>query len=270
VETVGSADGGRDGLAERVELAGVMLDRIDRRAAAATIEGFFADGGRHQIVTVNTDFIRIARRDADFRSALNDADLAVADGMPVVWLSRVRGTPLPERVAGIDLIDDCCRVAARRGVGIFLLGAAAGVAAQAARQLAVRHPGLKVVGTASPPFGPHSAEAEERMVAEVRAAGAGVLLVAFGAPRQDLFIARHLSQLDVVVAMGVGCAFDILAGSIRRAPSWMRRSGLEWVWRMAMEPGRLWRRYLLQDAPLLGVLAAAAVRDGFSAVGQRR
>ncbi len=190
--------------------------------------------------------------------------------MPLVWLSRVRGTPLPERVAGIDLIDDCCRIAARRGVGVFLLGAAAAVAAEAARQLAVRHPGLKVVGTYSPPFGPHSAEEEAGMAAAIRAAGAGVLFVAFGAPRQDLFIARHLSQLDVVVAMGVGCAFDILAGAIRRAPSWMRRSGLEWLWRMAMEPARLWRRYLLQDAPLLGVLAAAAVRDGLSAGIQRR
>lgn len=254
---------------DTVELAGVGVHRAGRRAVAAILERFFADGARHQIVTVNADFIRIARRDVEFRQVLNRADLAVADGMPLVWLSRLRGTPLPERVTGIDLIDDCCRIAARRGVGVFLLGAAPGVAEAAGRELATRHAGLQVTGTYAPPFGPHAVEEEARMVEAIRSAGRCVLFVAFGAPRQDLFIARHLTELDAVVAMGVGCAFDILSGAVRRAPRWMQRSGLEWVWRIAMEPGRLWRRYLIQDAPLLGGLALAAVREGFGRNGGR-
>jgi N-acetylglucosaminyldiphosphoundecaprenol N-acetyl-beta-D-mannosaminyltransferase len=256
-------------LRERIELASVQVDRADRRTAVATLERFFADGGHHQIVTVNMDFIRIAQADHDFRRVLNAADLAVADGMPVVWLSRLRGAALPERVAGIDLINDCCHIAAQEGVGVFLLGAAPGVADAAARELLSRHPGLRVAGTYAPPFGPHSAEEDARMVAAIRAAGRCVLFVAFGAPRQDLFIARHLQELDIVVAIGVGCTFDILAGAVRRAPRWIQRSGFEWAWRMAMEPRRLWRRYLTLDAPLLGVLAAAAVRDALAA-GQSR
>lgn len=254
---------------DTVELAGVGVHRAGRRAVAAILERFFADGARHQIVTVNVDFIRIARRDAAFRQVLNRADLAVADGMPLVWLSRLRGAPIPERVTGIDLIDDCCRVAAQRGVGVFLLGAAPGVADAAGRELARRHAGLQVAGTYAPPFGPHTGDEDARMVEAIRSAGRCVLFVAFGAPRQDLFIARHLAELDAVVAMGVGCAFDILSGAVRRAPRWMQRSGLEWVWRIAMEPGRLWRRYLIQDAPLLGGLALAAVRDGFGRNGGR-
>ena len=248
---------------DTVELAGVGVHRADRRAVAAILERFFVDGARHQIVTVNADFIRLARRDVEFRQVLNRADLAVADGMPLVWLSRLRGAPIPERVTGIDLIDDCCRIAAERGVGVFLLGAAPGVAEAAGRELARRHAGLQVTGTYAPPFGPPAAEEDARMVSAIRTAGRCLLFVAFGAPRQDLFIARHLGELDVVVAMGVGCAFDILSGAVRRAPRWMQRSGLEWVWRVAMEPGRLWRRYLIQDASLLGGLALAAVREGF-------
>lgn len=250
---------------KRVVLAGVGVDRVDRRAARFALECFFADGGPHQIVTVNTDFIRLARRDPAFRRTLNGADLAVADGMPLVWLSRLRGTPLPERVAGIELMDDCCEIAARNGVGVFLLGAGPGVAEAAGRVLAERHPGLRVAGTYVPPYGTHTAEEEAGMVAAIRAVGPSVLFVAFGAPRQDSFISRHLAELGAVVAMGVGGSFDILAGAIRRAPKWMQQVGLEWIWRMAMEPGRLWRRYLLQDAPLLGLLVAAALRDGLTA-----
>ncbi len=245
---------------DRVALAGVLVDRVDRRGAAAAIESFFADGGRHQIVTINSDFIRKARQDADFRDVLNRADLAVADGMPLVWLSRLRGSPLPERVAGLELVEDCCRAAAREGVGLFLLGAAPGVAEAAGRVLATRHAGLRIAGTYSPPFGPPSAEEDARMVAAIRAAGRCVLFVAFGAPRQDRFISRHLIELDIPVGMGVGCAFDILSGSVRRAPRWMQRGGLEWAWRLAQEPRRLWRRYLIEDAPLLGTLAFDAVR----------
>lgn len=247
---------------DRVALAGVLVDRVDHATAVAAIRGFIADGGRHQIVTVNTDFIRGARQDAGFRDVLNRADLAVADGMPLVWLSRLVGAPLPTRVAGIDLIEECCGAAAREGVGVFLLGAAPGVAEAAGRVLAAHHAGLRIVGTYSPPFGSHSAEEDRRMVAAIRAAGRCILLVAFGAPRQDQFIARHLIDIDIAVGMGVGCAFDILSGGVRRAPRWMQRCGLEWAWRLAQEPRRLWRRYLIEDMPLLGTLVLDAVRAG--------
>lgn len=254
----------------RVGLAGVLVDRVDRDRADATIRRFLTDGGRHQVVTVNTDFLRVSRGDRHFREIINEADLAVADGMPLVWLSGLTGAPLPERVTGFDLVDSACRGAARAGIGVFLLGAAPGVARAAGEALAARYPGLRIAGTYSPPFGSHDPAEEDRMVDAIRTAGRCVLLVAFGAPKQDAFIHANLDRLDVPVAIGVGCAFDILAGSIRRAPAWMQRTGLEWAWRLAMEPRRLWRRYLVQDAPLLGRLAAAALRDGLRAGGAAR
>ncbi len=250
---------------QRVEVGGVLVDRVDEIGATETLERFVADGRSHQIVTVNADFVRLARSDADYRGLLNGADLAVADGMPIVWLSRLLGTPLPARIAGLDLVEESCRIATRAGIGVFLLGAAEGVAEAAGRALASRHPGLRIAGTYSPPFGEWSADETARMAAAVRAAGRCILFVAFGAPRQDRFIQANLSQLDVPIAMGVGCAFDLLAGGVRRAPRWMQRTSLEWLWRLAQEPGRLSRRYLLQDGPVVIRLALAALRSGRAA-----
>jgi N-acetylglucosaminyldiphosphoundecaprenol N-acetyl-beta-D-mannosaminyltransferase len=245
----------------RVDVAGVLVDRIDEREATAALERFVADGRSHQVVTVNTDFVRIAGQDPGFRAILNGADLAVADGMPVVWLSRLRRAPLPARITGLELVEESCRIAARDGIGVFLLGAAPGIAAEAATVLAARHPGLHISGTFSPPFGDWSADEERRIVDTMRAAGRSVLLVAFGAPRQDRFIRSHLGELDIPIAMGVGCAFDVIAGRVRRAPRWIQSSGLEWLWRVMQEPRRLWRRYFLQDIPLIVKVAAQSLRD---------
>ncbi len=249
----------------RVALGGVLVDRVDRAGADAAIARFLNDGSRHQITTVNTDFLRTAQNDPGFRRIINRSDLAVADGMPVVWISRLCRQRIPERVTGFDLIDSACRHAVRERVGVFLLGAAPGIADAAAQELASRHRGLRIAGTYSPPFGGDTAAEDARMTAAIRAAGRCVLFVAFGAPKQDRFISAHLAELDVPVAIGVGGAFDILAGRIRRAPGWMQSAGLEWIWRLAMEPARLWRRYLIYDVPFLGSLAAAAVRDSRTA-----
>jgi N-acetylglucosaminyldiphosphoundecaprenol N-acetyl-beta-D-mannosaminyltransferase len=254
-------------LRSRVAICGVLLDRVDRKSACAAIEGFLESPGLHQIVTVNTDFARLAERDATYRKVLDGADLAVADGMPLVWLSRLMGAGLPERVPGIDLVDDCCRLAARRDIPVFLLGAGPGVAQAASRALATRHSGLRIAGTFTPPFGPSTDDGDAEMVDRIRAAGRCVLFVAFGAPRQDRFIATQLKNLDVPVAMGVGGTFDVLAGAIPRAPRPLQRAGLEWVWRLAQEPGRLWRRYLLQDLPFLVRMGAALLRSDRGGAG---
>jgi len=244
---------------QRADIAGVLVDRVDRIGASEILRGFLIDGGCHQVVTVNTDFVHIARRDEGFRALLNQADLAVADGMPLVWLSRLQRTALPERVAGLDLVDDCCRLAAEMGVGVFLLGASTENAQRAATAMVTRHPGLRIAGHLAPPFG-YTPEDEGRMVAAIRDAGRCILFVAFGAPRQDRFIQAHLADLDVPIAIGVGGTFDILAGALHRAPSWIQDAGFEWLWRLAQEPRRLWRRYLMKDAPLLLGLAARTIR----------
>jgi N-acetylglucosaminyldiphosphoundecaprenol N-acetyl-beta-D-mannosaminyltransferase len=245
---------------ECVDVGGVSIDHVDVDSALDRIEEFLESGRPHQIVTVNLDFLAIARRNPAFLETLNGADLAVADGMPVVWLSRLRGMGLPERVTGVELVHECCRLAAREGRSVFLLGAAPGIADRAARNLQKRYRGLKIAGTYSPPVGELSLRDNARLVHTIRAAQPDFLFVALGAPRQDLWIRDNLDQLGIPVAMGVGCVFDVLAGVAVRAPRWMQATGLEWAYRLGREPARLWRRYLLNDAPLMASLLLDAVR----------
>jgi N-acetylglucosaminyldiphosphoundecaprenol N-acetyl-beta-D-mannosaminyltransferase len=241
----------------RLELGGTFVDQIDLVAAVERIEQFLRSGEPHQVVTVNMDFLSIAARDPEFRATINSADLAVADGMPLVWLSRLRGQPLAERVAGVELVTESCRIAAEQGRRVFLLGAGQGVAETAGRRLQAMYPGLRIVGTYSPPMGALRRREDDRIVRMIRAANPDFLFVALGAPRQDLWIREHQHLLHVPVAMGVGCVLDLLAGSVKRAPHWMQRTGLEWAYRLAQEPTRLWRRYLVNDLPMLARLVCA-------------
>jgi N-acetylglucosaminyldiphosphoundecaprenol N-acetyl-beta-D-mannosaminyltransferase len=236
---------------ERVDLGGVLIDRVDSDAAVDRIRGFLQSGKLNQIVTVNLDFVAITRRDAYFRETLNAAELAVADGMPLVWASRLGGAPVPRRLTGVELVDECCRVAVETGTSVFLLGAAPGVAVNAANKLRARFPGLLVADVYAPPFGPLTPEENERILQRIKAAQPDFLFVALGAPQQDVWIRNNRDRLDVPVCMGVGCVLDLLAGIVSRAPSWMQRTGLEWLFRLGQEPSRLWRRYILDDIPTL-------------------
>ncbi|HLZ31284.1 MAG TPA: WecB/TagA/CpsF family glycosyltransferase [Chloroflexota bacterium] len=240
-----------------MDLGGVLIDQIDLAGAVERIHHFARSGQPHQVVTVNLDFLSIAERDPEFRTTLNVADLAVADGMPLVWLSRMRGQPVPERVAGVELVTESCRLAAELGQGVFLLGAAPGVADAAGCKLQALYPDLRIAGAYSPPIGPLSRRENQRIVDMVRLSKAAFLFVALGAPRQDLWIREHQPQLQMPVAMGVGCVLDLLAGATSRAPRWMQRAGLEWAYRLSREPQRLWRRYLVNDLPMLARLVFA-------------
>ncbi|MDQ6671977.1 MAG: WecB/TagA/CpsF family glycosyltransferase [Chloroflexota bacterium] len=254
-------DRGLVGLRAQIELGGVRIDRVDLAGAVDRVRTLLRSDGAHQIVTVNLDFLSIARQNTKFRQTLNHADLAVADGMPLVWLSRLKPVPLVERVAGVELFSECCALAAEEGRSVFLLGAAPGVADKAAAVLQERFPGLQVAGTYSPPNGPLSRRETDRIVKMVRRAAPGFLFVALGAPRQDLWICDQMDRLNVPVSMGVGCVFDLVAGQVSRAPGWMRRMGLEWAYRLGHEPTRLWRRYLLNDLPLLTQLLWASLGE---------
>ena len=193
-----------------------------------------------QIVTVNAEFVMMARADDSFREVLANADLATPDGAGVVWAARRKGATIRRRVGGSDLIWSLSRQAASEGHRVFLLGATKGVAASAGDRLSADIPGLMVAGTHS---GSPAPEDEGPIVDLVRTSGAHILFVAFGAPQQDLWIARNLARSGAVVGMGVGGSFDYLAGTARRAPSWMQERGLDWLWRLAQQPWR-WRRML--------------------------
>ncbi len=247
---------------DRIALSGVLVDRVGVAQAGRRIEAFLSAERLHQVLTVNLDFLRIAQADARFRETINEADLAVADGMPLVWASRLTGRRLPERVTGNALVDECCRLAAVTRREVFLLGGRPGVAEEAARTIERRYPGAVIAGVYSPPFGPPSAEEDRRMVDLVNRSGARFLFVALGAPRQDLWIRAHRHQLDVGVAMGVGCTLDLLAGAVSRAPGWMQVAGLEWLHRFRLEPRRLWQRYLINDTRMFVRLMVDSARSG--------
>jgi N-acetylglucosaminyldiphosphoundecaprenol N-acetyl-beta-D-mannosaminyltransferase len=213
-----------------------------------------------QIVTVNAEFVMIARKDSRFRSVLAGAQLATPDGAGVVWAARRKGATISRRVGGSDLIWSLSKQAAAEGQRVFMLGATEGVAASAARSLEAEIPGLIMAGTHS---GSPSPAEEDSIVDLVRRSGAHILFVAFGAPQQDLWIARNLTRSGAVIGMGVGGSLDYLAGTARRAPVWMQERGLDWLWRLIQQPWR-WRRMLA-----LPQFAWAVLREGRSGSDQK-
>ncbi len=238
-----------------VEILGVRVHDVTWGETFARVEAFIASGRPHQVVTVNPEFIMAARSNPAFRAVLNRADLALPDGVGLLWASRLLGRPLRERVTGSDFVPRFAGLAAQRGYRLFFLGAAPGVAQQAVQRLTQKHPGLQIVGTYA---GSPRPEEESGIVGLVRAARPHALFVAYGAPAQDLWIARNLEHLGVAVCMGVGGTFDFIAGVVPRAPVWVQRLGLEWFYRLLRQPWR-WRRQLALTRFVALVLVQAAV-----------
>jgi N-acetylglucosaminyldiphosphoundecaprenol N-acetyl-beta-D-mannosaminyltransferase len=241
---------------DRVDLLGARIDRLERHALTEWLAAFLDSGRPHQVVTANLDFIAIARRRPSFARVIDSADLVVCDGKPLQWASRLQGEPIPARVTGMDLVLHTAKLSAERGYRIFFMGGAPGVAARAGRALEQLFPGVVMAGTLSPRQGHFEAEEDARIVAQIRAARPDALFVALGAPRQDEWIQDHLEQLGVPLCAGIGGVFNFLAGETRRAPEWIQQMGMEWAFRLAQEPSRLWRRYLVDDLPLFFELVA--------------
>jgi N-acetylglucosaminyldiphosphoundecaprenol N-acetyl-beta-D-mannosaminyltransferase len=226
-----------------VRVLGVRVDCLDMEGTLTRIAGMAEAGGPCRLVaTVNAEFVMQAHRDPEFAAILESADLAVVDGSGVLWAARRQGCDLATKVAGIDLVIGLAELCAARGWRPFLLGAMPGVAEAAAERLAERFPGFQAAGTWAGEPGPAGdAEALRR----ITAARPDLLLVAYGHPRQERWIARHRERLPVPVAMGVGGAFDFAAGRVRRAPAWMRRAHLEWLFRLLIQPWRARRMAVL-------------------------
>lgn len=223
-----------------IHILGVQIDNVTTDQALQRIAFFVEEGTPHQVVTVNPEFVMTAQRVPAFRDVINHADLRIPDGVGLLWAARRLGTPLQERVAGSDMVPLIAQQAARLRHRLFLLGAAPGVAEKAAARLFHLAPGVMIVGTYA---GSPSVEEENEIVEMILATAPDILFVAYGAPQQDLWIARNLERLGVPVVMGVGGTFDFLAGVTRRAPPWIRRLGFEWLYRLMQEPWR-WRRQL--------------------------
>lgn len=217
-------------------ILGVKVNTVDTAAALEMIEEFIESGKPHMVVTADSSAVVLAQRDPELRDIINSADLVTPDSVGILWAARRFGTPLPERVSGVDLVGLICERASRSGHSVFLLGAAPGVAAAAADKLVERYPGLQIAGTHHG-FFDHSNSAE--VVEMIRASKPHVLFVAMGIPLQEKWIHRHLDELGVPVAMGVGGTLDVISGRVKRAPEWMQRHGLEWAHRLASNPRKI-------------------------------
>ncbi len=235
-----------------VSILGVRVDAVTMPQTLAWVEAAIASRRPRQICTANPEFVMTAQRDAEFKRVLNAADLVLPDGMGLLWAARRLGARLPERVAGSDLIYRLAELAGARGWRVYFLGAAEGVAQTAAERLHALYPGLVIAGTAA---GDPGSAAAGALVAGVRAARPDVLLVAYGAPAQDKWIAGHKDALGVPVSMGVGGSFDFVAGVALRAPLWAQRLGLEWLHRLWRQP---WRARRIATAVVAFPLAVIA------------
>lgn len=235
-------------------LFGIDVAVIDFNAAVDHIAGLGRTRPARIVFTCNLDHVLKLRTDPAFRAAYDGADLVVGDGMPFVWLARLSGAPLPERISGSELIVPLCQTAAREGLSVFFLGTTDDRLARAEAALTAIAPGLRVAGSLAPPLGFNSDPKAQADAAEaVARAQADIVFIALGSPTQEIWSASFRDRLDCGVAVCIGAGLDFLAGDVRRAPRWMQTSGLEWVWRILQEPRRLAPRYgrIIMALPML-------------------
>jgi N-acetylglucosaminyldiphosphoundecaprenol N-acetyl-beta-D-mannosaminyltransferase len=234
---------------ERAELLGVSFDAVTMESAVARcLELCRGPRASHTVITVNASHLCMMRREPELALACRAGHLTVADGMSVVWALRASGQPAPERVAGVDLMARLLRVAGNHRLRVYFLGARREVVTALAERTLLRHPGLEIAGFRDGYFGP---EDHQTIVEEIRASGAHMLFVGMPTPFKETWCERHRERLEVPVIMGVGGSFDVLAGFIMRAPRWIQWLGMEWFWRLMMEPRKLWKRYMTTNSEFI-------------------
>ena len=225
---------------QSLTILGCRLDALDADAATDAIIGLTREQRGAQVITLGTEMVVYAQRDPRYRDVVNACELSLCDTVGLLAVARSRGVQLQDRVTGVELIEHLCARAAREGVSVYLFGGAPGVAEDAARALQQRYPGLRVAGTRNGYFAP---EESAQIVAQIRESGAQLLFAGMGFPRQEFWLAEHLSQTGCGAGIGVGGSFDVIGGKVQRAPERWRKLGLEWLYRLLKEPQR-WRRQM--------------------------
>ena len=255
-----------------VNLRGVHINAITEEHSVRHITSELAAGRGGMVVTPNLDHLHRCLHDVQFAALVSEAEMIVADGMPLVWASRLQGTPLPERVAGSNLISSLSRAAAEAGHRVYLLGGAPGTAEGAARVLQAKFPTLKIAGTICPPYGfENDPTMMAELIAAVSSARPDIVFVALGSPKQERLILKLRPLLPHAWWLGVGISFSFLSGDVRRAPVWMQKIGMEWIHRLVQEPRRLFRRYVVVGIPFAIELLSGAFIDGLPArIGRRK
>ena len=223
---------------ERVEILGVKVDAVTMAQAVERISELIAAGKPSMVATANAEMLLRATHDDELKSILNAANLVVPDGAGTVWAARHLGKNMPERVAGADLVQELMKLAPARSWKFFLFGSAPGIADKAKAKAESLYPGIEIAGTRNGYF---TAADEPEIISQIKASRADVLLAALGVPKQEKWLAAHMNELNVPVSIGVGGTFDVMAGVVKRAPLWMQKARLEWLFRAMLQPSRAGR-----------------------------
>lgn len=230
-----------------------VLDRIDKLIQIKK---------NSYVVTPNVDHIVQLEKDSELQKVYKNADLILADGKPLIWISNYYKTPIKEKVSGSDLFPLLCEMAGKKGYKMFFLGAAKGVAARAATNLKKRYSNLEVAGVYSPPFGFEENEEEvEKILQMIIKSNVDILIVGLGAPKQEKFIFKYHDRLNVPISLGLGASLDFEAGNIKRAPKWMQKSGLEWLFRITQDPRRMFKRYIIDDIKIIRLVRKYKIKN---------
>lgn len=236
----------------RVDVLGVGVSAINQEIALSEITRWIESREKHYVCVTGVHGVMESQRDPELLAIHNSSGLTTPDGMPLVWCARYAGAESVERVYGPDLMLNVSKASVERGWTHYFYGAAPGVPETLAENLEAKFPGLKVVGSQSPPFRELTAEEVEATVAEINRLAPDIVWVGLSTPKQERWMARFRPSLEVPVIIGVGAAFDMHAGRIPQAPQWMQNAGLEWAFRLSKEPRRLWRRYLVNNPKFVG------------------
>jgi len=239
---------------ERVPFGRIHADIVDFDGALDVIVGLCRSGAGGTVLTPNVDHVVMAEHDDALKAAYDGASLSLTDGKPLVWLARAMGRPVPAKISGSDLMRPLVARAAKEGLSCFFFGGQDGIADKAAAILKAEYPSLIVAGCHSPPFGFEKDPVTDLAAVDVlRAAKPNLVFVALGAPKQELWMHKHRTDLAPAVTLGIGASLDFIAGLVQRAPAWMSNAGLEWLYRLFQEPKRMYQRYLVRDRAIVGI-----------------
>ncbi|MDK0538603.1 WecB/TagA/CpsF family glycosyltransferase [Clostridium perfringens] len=238
----------------RMNFLNIEVDNLTMNEAIDRAEELIIKKKPSYVVTPNVDHIVKLENDKEFQEVYKNADLILTDGMPLIWISKIKGNPIKEKISGSDFFPKLCERAAEKGYSIFLLGAAEGVATKAGKNLKEKYEGLNIVGTYSPSYGFEKKDDEIKMIIEmINKAKPDILAVGLGAPKQEKFLHKYRNDLNVPISLAIGASIDFEAGNINRAPKWMQNCGLEWFYRLCKEPKRMFKRYIIDDLKIISI-----------------
>ncbi|MDU2121202.1 MAG: WecB/TagA/CpsF family glycosyltransferase [Clostridium celatum] len=239
----------------RMIFLNTQIDNLTMEEAVHRIDKLVIDKKPSYVVTPNVDHIVKLDTDIEFKEVYKEANLILTDGMPLIWISRLKRKPIKEKVSGSDLFPEVCKLASQRGYKVFLLGAAEGIAARAAENLRKKYDSLNIVGTYSPSYGFEKKEEEiQEIIKIINEAKPDILAVGLGAPKQEKFLYKYKNELNVPVSLAIGATIDFEAGNIKRAPLWMQKNGLEWLYRSYKEPKRMIKRYAIDLVKIIPII----------------